>query len=218
VLSGFVQTMSELELTQVEQKRSLALMAQQTQRMLALVSDLLMLAQLEGSPLPPPEQWVALNRLMEQTISDAKSLSAGGHVLTLELATGVELAGVEAELLSAIGNLMHNAVRYTPAGGRIDVSWRLLGDGSGQIEVADTGPGIAREHLSRLTERFYRVDGSRSRDTGGTGLGLSIVKHVLQRHGGELRVESELGKGSCFRVIFPPARVRVMTPPQDQSD
>ena len=218
VLSGFVQTMSELELTQAERKRSLALMAQQTQRMLALVSDLLMLAQLEGSPLPPPEQWVVLNCLMEQVLNDARSLSAGRHVVTLDITTSVELAGVEAELMSAIGNLVHNAVRYTPAAGQINVSWRLLGDGSGQIEVTDTGPGIAREHLSRLTERFYRIDGSRSRDTGGTGLGLSIVKHVLQRHGGELRVESELGKGSSFRVIFPPARVRVIASPKDQRD
>ncbi len=208
VLSGFVETMTQLNLTEVERKRSLSLMAQQTQRMLALVSDLLMLAQLEGSPLPPPEQWVPLNRVLEQALTDAKALSAGRHALKLEVVAEVQLAGVEPELLSAIGNLVHNAVRYTPPGGTIDVVWRLLGDGSGQVEVSDTGPGIAREHLSRLTERFYRVDGSRSRDTGGTGLGLSIVKHVMQRHAGELRIESEVGKGSSFRLIFPPARVR----------
>jgi two-component system phosphate regulon sensor histidine kinase PhoR len=99
-------------------------------------------------------------------------------------------------------------VRYTPEGGRIELSWKLLGDGSGEIAVSDTGPGIAREHLPRLTERFYRVDGSRSRDTGGTGLGLSIVKHVVQRHGGELDIQSEVGKGSCFRLVFPAPRVR----------
>ena len=84
----------------------------------------------------------------------------------------------------------------------------MLADGSGELGVADTGPGIAREHLPRLTERFYRVDGSRSRDTGGTGLGLSIVKHVAQRHGGELDIRSELGKGSFFRLVLPAARVR----------
>ncbi len=209
VLAGFVETMSRLELTEVERKRSLALMTQQTQRMLALVSDLLMLAQLEGSPLPPPQQWQNLGRLFEQVLADANSLSAGRHALTLAAPLGVELAGIESELASAIGNLVNNAVRYTPTGGRIDIAWRLMADGSGQISVTDTGPGIAREHLPRLSERFYRVDGSRSRDTGGTGLGLAIVKHVLQRHGGELQVESEVGKGSSFRLVFPPARVRV---------
>jgi two-component system, OmpR family, phosphate regulon sensor histidine kinase PhoR len=209
VLAGFVETMSQLDLTPVERQRSLALMGQQTQRMLALVSDLLMLAQLEGSPLPPPSHWVSLSRLLDQAVADANALSAGRHALSLAAPPGVQLAGAEGEILSAIANLVQNAVRYTPAGGRVDVSFRMLGDGSGQVDVADSGPGIAREHLSRLTERFYRVDGSRSRDTGGTGLGLSIVKHVMQRHGGELRIESEVGKGSNFRLVFPPQRVRI---------
>ena len=92
------------------------------------------------------------------------------------------------------------------------MSWLGRSDGSGEIEVKDDGPGIAREHLPRLTERFYRVDGSRSRDTGGTGLGLSIVKHVMLRHGGELDVQSEVGKGSSFKLIFPSARVKVVIP------
>src|SRR5678815_860955 len=109
-------------------------------------------------------------------------------------------------------NLVNNAIRYTPEGGKVDVSWRLLADGSGVLAVADTGPGIAREHLPRLSERFYRVDGSRSRETGGTGLGLSIVKHVVQRHGGELDIRSEVGKGSVFRLHFPAARIRTEGP------
>ena len=121
-----------------------------------------------------------------------------------------EIAGSDSELQSAIGNLVNNAVRYTPAGGTIQVSWQMRGDGSGELDVADTGPGIAREHLSRLTERFYRVDGSRARDTGGTGLGLAIVKHVIQRHSGELDIQSEVGKGSSFRLVFPAVRVRVV--------
>jgi two-component system, OmpR family, phosphate regulon sensor histidine kinase PhoR len=112
-------------------------------------------------------------------------------------------------LLSALGNLVSNAVRYTPEGGSIDVQWRLRDDGSGELIVSDTGPGIAREHIPRLTERFYRVDASRARDTGGTGLGLSIVKHVAQRHGGEIDIQSELGKGSCFRLLLPALRVRL---------
>jgi two-component system phosphate regulon sensor histidine kinase PhoR len=119
------------------------------------------------------------------------------------------LAGSESELLSAIGNLVSNAVRYTPSGGRVDVSFTLRADGAGEVEVRDTGIGISRDHLPRLTERFYRVDGSRSRDTGGTGLGLSIVKHVVQRHGGELEVASVPGKGSSFKLVLPAIRVRM---------
>ena len=116
-----------------------------------------------------------------------------------------QIAGTESELQSAVANLVNNAVRYTPDGGHIDVGWRIADNGTGEIAVADTGRGIAREHLSRLTERFYRVDGSRSRESGGTGLGLAIVKHVIQRHGGELDIESEVGKGSVFRLVLPAA-------------
>ena len=114
--------------------------------------------------------------------------------------------------MSAVGNVVNNAVRYTPEGGAIDVAWRVLPDGAGELAVTDTGIGIAREHLSRLVERFYRVDGSRSRDTGGTGLGLSIVKHVVQRHGGEIDIQSEPSQGSTFKLIFPAARVRYLVP------
>jgi two-component system, OmpR family, phosphate regulon sensor histidine kinase PhoR len=209
VLTGFIETMSSLPLTEAERKRVLFLMGQQTERMLTLVSDLLTLAQLEGSPRPAPDRWVALDGLLTRVASDARALSAGRHEIQVQTATQAELAGVEPELLSAMANLVTNAVRYTPAGGEIDVVWRLQGDGSGELCVKDTGPGIAREHLPRLTERFYRVDGSRSRETGGTGLGLSIVKHVVQRHGGELHIQSEPGKGSKFRLVLPAVRVRV---------
>ena len=209
VLSGFIETMVNLPLTDVERKRVLSLMAQQTERMGTLVSDLLTLAQLEGSPRPFADRWVALAPLLAQIEIDAKLLSAGRHTLVFPVVADAQLAGAQNELHSAITNLVNNAVRYTPEGGRIELSWKLHADGSGEIAVSDTGPGIAREHLPRLTERFYRVDGSRSRDTGGTGLGLSIVKHVVQRHGGELDIQSELGKGSCFRLVFPAPRVRV---------
>jgi two-component system phosphate regulon sensor histidine kinase PhoR len=208
VLTGFIETMASLPLTEAERKRVLSLMDQQTQRMLSLVSDLLTLATLEGSPRPAPDRWVALDTLLLRVSTDAQALSAGRHRIQVASGTQVELACVESELLSAIANLVSNAVRYTPEGGEIELSWRLLPDGGGEICVSDTGPGIAREHIPRLTERFYRVDGSRSRDTGGTGLGLSIVKHVVQRHGGELQVQSELGKGSRFRLLLPAVRVR----------
>lgn len=208
VLAGFIETMQQLRLTEVERERVLTLMSQQTQRMQTLVADLLTLAQLEGSPRPASDRWASLDALLLRVAADAEALSAGRHTLKVQSHTGVELAGVESELLSAIANLVTNAVRYTPDGGCIEVGWRLLDDGSGELAVSDDGPGIAREHIPRLTERFYRVDGSRSRETGGTGLGLSIVKHVMQRHGGELMIQSELGKGSRFRLVLPAARVR----------
>ena len=208
VLAGFIETMDNLPLTEVERKRVLELMTQQTRRMQTLVSDLLTLAQLEGSPRPAADRWVPLAQLLAQVESDAKALSGGRHAIAFGAVGAVEIAGAQSELLSAIHNLVSNAVRYTPEGGRIEVSWRRLPDDSGELMVSDTGLGIAREHLPRLTERFYRVDGSRSRDTGGTGLGLSIVKHVAQRHGAELKIDSEPGKGSRFRIIFPAARVR----------
>jgi len=209
VLAGFVETLASVPLSTVEQPRVLNLMRQQTTRIQTLVDDLLTLAQLEGSPRPGGDRWVNADALIATAMADAELLSAGRHDLHLEKADEVELAGAEGELNSAVGNLLSNAVRYTPDGGRIDVRWFVReGDGCAVFEVADTGIGIAREHLPRLTERFYRVDGSRSRDTGGTGLGLAIVKHVVQRHGGELQVESEPGKGSRFRLVFPAARVR----------
>jgi two-component system, OmpR family, phosphate regulon sensor histidine kinase PhoR len=208
VLSGFIETLTNLPLTEVERKRVLTLMSQQTQRMQTLVGDLLTLAQLEGSPRPPADRWVDVGKLIYGVEVEARSLSAGRHDLNFQMVSGAQVAGAEAELQSALANLVNNAVRYTPTGGRVDVTWRVLPDGAGEFAVRDTGLGIEREHLPRLTERFYRVDGSRSRDTGGTGLGLSIVKHVVQRHGAEFDVQSELGKGSLFRFMLPPARVR----------
>ena len=208
VLSGFIETMSNLPLTEVERRRVLLLMGQQTARMQTLVSDLLTLAMLEGSPRPAADRWVAVSRLLTQVEVDATALSAGRHRLNFDADEAAQIAGAEAELLSAVGNVVNNAVRYTPEGGAIDVAWRVLPDGAGELAVTDTGIGIAREHLARLVERFYRVDGSRSRDTGGTGLGLSIVKHVVQRHGGEIDLQSEPSQGSTFKLIFPAARVR----------
>ena len=214
VLSGFIETMSSLQLTEVERRRVIELMAQQAQRMQVLVGDLLTLAQLEGSPRPPADRWVPVQQLLTQVRAAAEALSAGRHTLVCGSITNSDsgadlIAGAEQELHSAIANLVNNAIRYTPTGGEVHVSWVVRADGVGELEVRDTGIGIEKEHLPRLTERFYRVDGSRSRDTGGTGLGLSIVKHVVQRHGGELEIRSELGKGSSFKLVFPAARVRV---------
>ena len=208
VLAGFVETMASLPLTEVERARVLELMAQQTERMQLLVSDLLSLAQLEGSPRPPADRWVAVTPLLKRVLHDGLALSAGRHQIRLVEPIEIELAGAEPDLASAVTNLVNNAVRYTPIGGVIEIACAVNPDGSAEIEVRDSGLGVAREHLPRLTERFYRVDGSRSRDTGGTGLGLAIVKHVVQRHGGSLEIESEPGQGSCFRLRMPAGRVR----------
>jgi len=212
VLSGFLETLRNLPLDPVEQKRVITLMTQQAERMAHLVNDLLVLARLEGSPRPAADRWVRVAGLFIQVEAEARALSAGRHVIAFSADPAAEIAGVESELQSALANLVGNAVRYTPDGGRIDVSWKRADNGRGEIAVVDNGPGIARVHLPRLTERFYRVDGGRSRESGGTGLGLAIVKHVMQRHGGELDIASEPGRGSTFRLVFPALRVRMAEP------
>ncbi len=212
VLAGFLETMDSLALSEAERRRVQTLMRQQTDRMQVLVADLLTLAQLEGSPRPAADRWVPVRDLVQRMVADAESLSASRHRIHVAGMDATALAGTEAELQSALGNLLNNAVRYTAEGGRIDVSWQMDADGAGELAVRDTGIGIDREHLPRLTERFYRVDGSRSRETGGTGLGLAIVKHVMQRHSGSLEISSAPGKGSCFRLRFPANRVRRSAP------
>jgi two-component system phosphate regulon sensor histidine kinase PhoR len=214
VLSGFIETLQTLKLQDADRARYLALMAQQSQRMQTLVNDLLTLSRLEGSPFPHTSDWATTGALLAQSEQEARALSAllAPHGQKIEFETGpaCEIAGVQAELYSAMSNLVNNAVRYTPEGGSVHVSWNLLADGRGQFRVTDSGPGIAPEHLPRLTERFYRIDRSRSRETGGTGLGLAIVKHVVQRHGADLLIESQPGQGSCFSITFPAARVRLV--------
>jgi two-component system phosphate regulon sensor histidine kinase PhoR len=217
-LAGFVETMQTLPLVESEREHVLRLMAQQTGRMRTLVDDLLTLARLEGSPRPAPDHWFGLDTLLEQVHARTRSLSGGRHELRFPPPAGIELAGSEGEIDSALTNLLSNAVRYTPDGGRIGLSLRRLEDGRLEIGVHDSGIGIAREHLPRLAERFYRVDGSRSRETGGTGLGLSIVKHVAQRHGGELSIDSVPGRGSVFCLLLPAARVKQADVPIDQRD
>jgi two-component system phosphate regulon sensor histidine kinase PhoR len=216
VLTGFVDTLQSLPLNAQERERYLALMAQQAERMQTLVSDLLTLSRLEGSRPPGASDWIPVSVLMRQLEQEARALSTvlnvGSdrlHKLVFDCAVQGEIAGAINELRSAMSNLIGNAIRYTQPGGEIQVRVLWLPDGRAEFSVSDTGPGIAPEHLPRLTERFYRVDHSRSRDTGGTGLGLAIVKHVSQRHGAVLKIESTPGKGSVFSITFPAHRVRV---------
>lgn len=212
VLAGFVETLQNLPLDAEERARYLALMGQQSHRMETLVNDLLTLSRLEGSATPPANRWTRVRALMAQCEDEGRGLSSRlasqGHRLSFSVEVDSEIAGAPTELQSAMSNLLSNAIRYTPGGGEVAVSWRLLPDGRGEYAVRDSGPGIAAEHIPRLTERFYRIDRSRSRETGGTGLGLAIVKHVAQRHGAELRIESTVGKGSRFALVFPVTRLR----------
>lgn len=218
VLSGFIETLQTLPLNAEEQRKYLDLMAQQALRMQTLVSDLLILSKLEGSPGPSADSWfsaVSLMKICEEeaiSLSTLLSISADSperkQRLIFDVPPKLELAGSQTELLSAMSNLVNNAVRYTPLDGSISVIWKVNKTGKAEFIVQDSGAGIAPEHLSRLTERFYRVDNSRSRESGGTGLGLAIVKHVVQRHGGELRIESALGNGSTFSFTLPIHRVR----------
>ena len=209
VLSGFVETLQTLPLDEAERLRYLGMMSQQAHRMQSLVNDLLTLSRLEGSPAPGMTEWVALEQIMAQCESEARGLTEtlGKHQeLLFGPVPAVSVAVSQTELVSAMSNLVSNAIRYTPARKAIDIGWHLLPDGGVQFRVHDAGLGIAPEHIPRLTERFYRVDRSRSRETGGTGLGLAIVKHVAQRHGGELRIVSTVGDGSTFALLLPAAR------------
>ena len=212
VLSGFVETMQTLPIEEAERRVYLDMMSQQALRMQTLVSDLLTLSRLEGSPAPGQGEWIDSHELLLQAMQEANGLSQvishPAHVITRVDGPEMHIGAARSELLSAMSNLLSNAVRYTPAGGAIHAGWRL-GEGGAEFFVEDTGPGIAAEHLPRLTERFYRVDRSRSRETGGTGLGLAIVKHVAQRHGGQINIQSTIGKGSVFSIALPMSRVQV---------
>jgi two-component system phosphate regulon sensor histidine kinase PhoR len=181
------------------------MMQEQAARMHRIIEDLLTLSMLESAP-PPAADRVTTRALLERVRADAQALSGDRHRITLQGAPGVDLLGSESELASAFGNLVSNAIRYTPQNGEVRIVWRD-GDDGASFSVEDTGIGIAPEHLPRLTERFYRVDRSRSRETGGTGLGLAIVKHAIARHQAHLEVESKPGRGSRFTIRFPAKRI-----------
>lgn len=207
VVGGFLETLMDMEGKLPEEFRTyFNMMQEQTGRMRHLVEDLLTLSQLENSATMPQESEIDVAALLTTVMNEARSLSNGRHRLTLDADPGLCLNGATQELHSAFGNLVSNAVRYTPEGGEIALSWKLRGQ-EGVFSVKDTGIGIEQQHIDRLTERFYRVDRSRSRETGGTGLGLSIVKHILTRHQARLEIQSEPGKGSTFSAVFPKARL-----------
>ena len=207
VLMGFLETMQSLDLDKAQQNQYFEMMMSQAQRMRSLVEDLLTLANLEANTLPAPMQVIDIPTIMALLKNDAEALSQGRHAFHFNVASQSNLMGEEREILSAFGNLVSNAIRYSPDDASVSANWSVNSLGEGEFSVTDTGPGIASEHLSRLTERFYRVDRSRSRDTGGTGLGLAIVKHIANRHQAQLIIESAPGKGSTFKLRFPKERI-----------
>lgn len=214
VVGGFVETLADApDLPASESRRYFDLMLDHTRRMQRLLDDLLTLSQLESNEQTLKDALINVDELAQGLKSDADSLSRGRHKLSLSLESPALLKGNLQEIRSALGNLVSNAVRYTPEGGAITLTWREQG-GEGIFSVTDTGEGIAPEHLPRLTERFYRVDQSRSRETGGTGLGLAIVKHVLTRHGARLNIQSVPGKGSTFSAVFPAQRIQQPSAPE----
>ena len=206
VMMGFLETVQTLELPSEQKAQYLEMMMDQGKRMKNLVEDLLTLANLEANTQPAPMNSISMSYLMSLIKNDAYALSQGKHSLNFDLKTPCNLLGEEREVLSAFSNLVSNAIRYTPNVGSVSVTWSVNAAGEGEFSVTDTGPGISPEHIPRLTERFYRIDRSRSRETGGTGLGLAIVKHVANRHQANLVIESTPGRGSTFTLRFPPAR------------
>jgi two-component system phosphate regulon sensor histidine kinase PhoR len=204
VIAGYLETLLDSEDVALDHWRQpLRGMQQQSSRMLHIIEDLLLLARLESQKERSPRRPIAIPKLLTDIAEDALALSGDlGHRIEVIADPELWIRGCEKELRSAFSNLVFNAVRYTPAEGRIEMRWWV--DESGvHLAVKDNGEGIAPQHLPRLTERFYRVNRDRSRGSGGTGLGLSIVKHILNNHGGQLQIASELGAGSVFTCDFP---------------
>ncbi len=204
VVVGYLETLLDSDSPALEAWwQPLRGMRQQAGRMLHIIEDLLMLARLESQKDRPPGKPVAVPALLADIADDAIALSGDqNHQIDLTAESRLWILGCEKELRSAFSNLVFNAVRYTPAGGKIEIRW-YADDRGIHLAVEDNGEGIAPQHIPRLSERFYRINRDRSRGSGGTGLGLSIVKHVLNNHGGQLRIASELGKGSVFVCEFP---------------
>ena len=203
VISGYLETMLDSEDEWAgEHNKIMSSMMQQTIRMQNIVTDLLLISRMETDDSEHKRQQVDVPAVLEMIREDAEVLSMGRHTINLKTDRILWLYANHEEIVSVFSNLIYNAVKYTPEGGVINVRWFADEQGA-WFEVEDNGPGIAPQHLPRLTERFYRVDVGRSRETGGTGLGLAIVKHILNRHDGKLEVESELDKGSIFRCYFP---------------
>ena len=202
VLQGYLEIMQTMEDADSPNHKPLSLMQQQTTRMQSMVEQLLALSRIEDAVDIDLSQTVNMSLMMEILKEEAKALAGTDYTLVFNCEPGLNTHGNELQLRSACSNLISNAIRYTSPGGTISVNWQSVATGA-LFSVADTGVGIAPQHINRLTERFYRVDNARSSKTGGSGLGLAIVKHALNHHHSELKVTSEYGKGSIFSFVIP---------------
>lgn len=210
VINGFLETLTDMpDLPQEQRQSFIALMSKEGTRMNHLLADLLTLSRLENQVTASLcKQSLCLSTLVEQVVYEAEILSENKHHFICEIAADIWVEGIQQDLYNAFSNLLFNAVRYTPQYETITIRLYMeqaVPDCSQQVvfQVSDTGHGIAAEHIPHLTERFYRVDSGRSRESGGTGLGLAIAKHALAEHGGKLQIESITGKGSTFSAILP---------------
>lgn len=211
VLQGYLEMMQTMTEEESANARPLSLMQQQTSRMQSMVEQLLALSRIEDAADIDLEKTINMAQMMEILKEEAKALALGEYILEFNCESNLLAHGNELQLRSACSNLISNAIRYTEPGGTISVNWQSVASG-GMFSVTDTGEGIASQHIGRLTERFYRVDSARSRQTGGSGLGLAIVKHALGHHHSELSVESHLGEGSTFSFVIPPHLIAYKEP------
>jgi two-component system phosphate regulon sensor histidine kinase PhoR len=202
VLQGYLEMMQEQTLEGLPREKALHTMREQTSRMEGLVKQLLTLSKIEAAPITPPNEVIDVPMMLRVVEREAQTLSHKKHALEFVVDSALKVLGNEEQLRSAISNLVYNAVNHTPEGTRITVQWARAPQGA-QFSVEDNGPGISAEHIPRLTERFYRVDKARSRQTGGSGLGLAIVKHAVNHHDSKLEIDSTPGKGTRFSFVLP---------------
>jgi two-component system phosphate regulon sensor histidine kinase PhoR len=207
VIAGYLENLDTDAQLPADLAEPVREMRRQSDRMRALLDDLLELSRLEAQESAPSDAVVDVAALVKGLAQDAQALYPKGPKLEVEVDAVLNLRGDAAQLHSAFRNLVENAMKYTPLSGRVVLSWQREASGA-RFAVADNGPGIAAQHLPRLTERFYRVDAGRARAAGGTGLGLAIVKHILLRHAARLGIESVEGRGSTFSCHFPAARLQ----------
>ena len=206
VISGFLETLEDRKKIDVQSKKIISLMSEQAHRMKKLIDDLLLLSNVESDYLQNRSEKIIMRDIFKKIKNEVSFIDQQQHKISYSLNNEINIYGSSTEIYSAFINLLTNAIRYTDKKGEITVSWNKINNDA-IFQVADTGIGIPEKHLKRITERFYRVDEDRSRESGGTGLGLSIVKNIMHQHQGEIRVASEINSGSSFKLIFPSERI-----------